>query len=161
MKIKGLLYTAAAAGLVSLGLSANVQAEPPYHGLTEQEREEVRARWDQMSPEEREQVRQKAQDYWAGLSEEERAQKREELRKQRGEGSRAYNEWAQMTPEERQARREEMRARWEQMTPEERRAHRAKMRSPGTGDPGKREQGKHKAHGKDKAEQQKDSGADE
>jgi hypothetical protein len=133
MQIRKLIYGLAAAALVAVAFPALSEPPPPYHGLSEEEREEVRERWDEMSPEERAEVRRRADAYWAGLSEEERAAKREELRQHRGDGARG--EARQLTNEERQAYREEMRKRWEAMTPEERQAHRGMMRSPQAADP--------------------------
>ena len=141
MQIKGLIYALAASALLVSALpAAAADQAPPYHGLSEQERQEVRERWDRMSPEERAEVRRQADEYWAGLSDEERAAKRAELRQHQGarsraHGDRAYGEGHGMTSEERQAHREEMRKRWEAMTPEERQAHRGMMRSPDAGDP--------------------------
>ena len=133
MQIRKLVYGLAAAALVAVAFPALSEPPPPYHGLSEQEREEVRERWDEMSPEERAELRRRADTHWAGLSEEERAAKREELRKVQGSGNRG--EARQMTNEERQAHREEMRKRWEAMTPEERQAHRGMMRSPQAAEP--------------------------
>jgi hypothetical protein len=169
MQIKGLTCSLAAAALLFLALPAAADETRPYHGLSEEARQEVRERWNQMSPEERAEVRRQADEYWAGLSEEERAAKREELRQHQGgrsraHGDRAYGEGrgATMTPEERQAHREEMRKRWEAMTPEERQAHRGMMRSPQAADPrqgeyaprdGKGKPGGAKGYGKDKPEE--------
>lgn len=133
MHIKSLLYAASAVALLVLALPAAAEdSARPYHGLSEQERQEVRERWAGMSPEERAELRRKADAYWAGLSEEEREARREELRKyQRGDGGGGmHGDWHAMSPEERQAQQEEMRERWQNMTPEEREAHRGMMRSP-------------------------------
>lgn len=130
MEIKSLILAAATVVMLALALPAAAGDPPqPYHGMSEQERQEVRERWAGMSEEERAELRRKANAYWGGLSEEERAARREELRKyHRGDG--AHGAWHDMSPEEREAHREEMRERWQNMTPEEREAHRGMMRGP-------------------------------
>lgn len=135
MHIKSLFYAATATALLALALALPATADDssrPYHGLSQQERQEVRERWAGMSAEERAELRRKADDYWVGLSEEEREARREELRRyHRGDADGGmHSDWHAMSPEERQAQREEMRERWQNMTPEEREAHRGMMRSP-------------------------------
>jgi hypothetical protein len=138
MQIKFLVAGFAAALWLAAALPATAQEAMPYHGLSEQERQEVRERWDQMSEEERARVRRQADEYWAGLSEEEREARREELRQYQGQRSRAHGDGAgmgAMTPEQREAHRAEMQKRWEAMTPAEREAHRQQMRNPKAADP--------------------------
>lgn len=161
MKFKELFYGLAASSLLALAMPVAADETMPYHGLSEQERQQVRDRWSGMSPEERAEVRRKADEYWGGLSDEERAAKREELRKYHGKRSRAqsdtaHGEWHDMTPEERQAHREEMRKRWEAMTPEERQAHRGMMRAPPADSAKAGEFGKDKAEGRSKEKDRKD-----
>jgi hypothetical protein len=86
MRIKFLATGLAAALWLAAALPATAQEAKPYHGLSEQDRQEVRERWDQMSEEERARVRRQADEYWAGLSEEEREAKRQELRSTMGSG---------------------------------------------------------------------------
>jgi hypothetical protein len=130
MHIKGWNYALAASALLFLAPPLVADRGMPYHGLSEEERAEVRQQWDSMTPEERQALQQRARDYWAGLSDEERAAKREELRQyhSRGGRSRAHGEFHNLTGEERAADRQQLRERWEAMTPEEREAHRAMMR---------------------------------
>ena len=138
MRIKFLVTGLAAALWLAGALPATAQDAKPYHGLSEQERQEVRERWDQMSEAERGRVQRQADEYWAGLSDEERETRREELRQYHGERSRAHGDgtgMGAMTPEEREAHRAEMQKRWEAMTPEEREAHRQQMRNPKAADP--------------------------
>lgn len=144
MQIKNLLHAAVAATLLSLAMPATADRNMPYHGLSEEQRQEVRERWEQMTPEEQAKVRRQADEYWSGLSDEERAAKREELHRyhSRGSRSRAHDDWKSMTSEERQAHREEMRQRWEAMTPEERKAHPGMMRDQRAADPEKGEYGR-------------------
>jgi hypothetical protein len=171
MHIKSLFYAASAAALLALAMPLSAAADDsarPYHGLSQQEREEVRERWAGMSAEERAELRRKADAYWAGLSEEEREARREELRRyHRGDADGGmHSDWHAMSPEERQAQREEMRERWQNMTPEEREAHRGMMRSPRAdevrrgadgGSQGKDygKDGKYDGGGKDKAKPEK------
>jgi len=119
MRIKFLVTGLAAALWLAATFPAAAQEAKPYHGLSEQERQEVRERWDQMSEAERARVRRQADEYWAGLSEEEREAKRAELRQYHGQGSRAHGDVAGMGG----------------MTSEEREAHRQQMRNPNAADP--------------------------
>lgn len=88
MQIRTLLVSLAAGALLAAALPAIAEDPDPHHGLTEQQREQMRARWEQMSPEEKAELRRRSDAYWAGLSEEEREARREELRKYHSEGER-------------------------------------------------------------------------
>jgi hypothetical protein len=88
MQFKTLLVSLAAGALLAAALPATAEDPDPHRGLTEQQREQMRERWEQMSPEERAELRRRSDAYWAGLSEAEREAKREELRKYHAEGER-------------------------------------------------------------------------
>ena len=78
--------------------------------LSEEERQEMREQWQNMSSEERARIREERRQRWDTLTPEERAQIREERRAR----------WESMDPEERVRIREEHRRKWESMSPEER-----------------------------------------
>ena len=75
-----------------------------------------KARWQNMTDEERAALRAARKARWDAMSEEERAAHRAQHK----------GRWANLTDEERAARRAAMKARWEAMSPEERAAHKAR-----------------------------------
>lgn len=75
MRINGLLYGLVAAVLVSLALPAVADQTAPDQGMSSevrQVREELRARWEAMTPEERQAHREEMQKRWEAMTPEER-----------------------------------------------------------------------------------------
>jgi hypothetical protein len=72
--------------------------------------QELRDKWQKMSPEERAARRNAMREHWEKMSPEERSEMRKKMKEH----------WMKMTPEEREARRKEMREHWEKMSPGER-----------------------------------------
>jgi hypothetical protein len=80
MQIKFLATGLAAALWLAGALPATAQDAKPYHGVSEQQRQEVRERWDQMSEAEREAHRAEMQKRWEAMSPEEREAHRQQMR---------------------------------------------------------------------------------
>ena len=80
MQIKMLIFSMAAAALLMVTLPASADEARPYHGLSDQERQEVRERWDEMSAEERAAHREAMQERRGGMTPEERAAHRQMMR---------------------------------------------------------------------------------
>lgn len=73
MQIKSLLYGFVAAALLSPALVAAADPATPDQGEARDVREELRARWEAMTPEERQAHREEMQKRWAEMTPEERA----------------------------------------------------------------------------------------
>ena len=149
MQIKTLIYSLAAAALLMATMPASADEARPYHGLSDQERQEARERWDEMSAEERAEARRqgaRAHGERGRMTAEEREAHREAMQER----------WEGMTPEEREAHREAMQQRRGAMTPEEREAHRQMMRDRHADDPQEGAYGKRKGYGREKSKDKKD-----
>lgn len=80
MQIKSLLYGFVAAALMSPALPAAAEPESPGQGEARDVREELRARWEAMTPEERQAHREEMQRRWAEMTPEERQAHRDMMR---------------------------------------------------------------------------------